>query len=270
MSVDAKRVQYDFDRSAAQYESDASLQFHIMLQLLQIYTPYVKANATVLDVGCGTGWLKDVLWARGIDWNLIGVDIAESMCKAARQKHFSVVQSSAEQLPFVSEQCDGIFSSMCVQWLPSPERFLSEAMRVLKPGAFLAFSTLGARTLTEMRQAFAHEGEVERVLPFKSESEWQETATAQGFKLRHMHSILWKRNYASMIALCQSLRNIGAHNKRIDRPRGLTGASLFSRVCDEYNLKNARPQLTYNGRTIGGGVTASWQPLLFILQKADA
>lgn len=269
MPVDTRRVVLDFQRSASIYEREAQVQYQIMSQLADLFLPYVEDNSTVLDIGCGTGWLKQVLEARHIPWNLMGLDIAAAMCAEAGNKGVKVACGNAQSLPFADNSVDAIFSSLCVQWLEEPHLFMREAARVVKPGGRIAVATLGQETLIELRDTFARFGEESRVMAFRSEFDWRDMAVAQKLSVRHMHSIRWKYPYRSMLHLCQSLRDIGAMNKRDDRRRSFTGASLFERAKAHYDTAHARPSGEHKGKAFGGGVWASWQPLLLIFEKPN-
>lgn len=267
MPIDTKRVILDFHRSASGYESEAKIQLQVMSQLLELFQPYVGKYAKVLDVGCGTGWLLQQLQQRKLSWHLLGVDVAEAMCREAHAKGVKVVRGDAENLPFADASVDAVFSSLCVQWLDRPQHFMREAIRVLRPGGRMAIATLGDKTLTELREAFSAFGEEARVMAFRDPLEWTQMGIKEGFFVRHIHDVAWKHPYNSMMHLCRSLRGIGAVNKRDDRTRGLTGAALFERAQAHYDRAYARPSGEIAGKRFGGGVWSTWQPLFFIFEK---
>lgn len=267
MPIDTKRVILDFHRSARGYESEAKIQLQIMSQLLELFQPYVSRHANVLDVGCGTGWLMQQLQQRNLSWNLLGLDVADAMCKEAYAKGVKVVRGDAENLPFADDSVDAIFSSLCVQWLERPHDFMREAVRALRPGGRMAIATLGARTLIELHETFATLGEEARVMAFRSEAEWVQIGVKEGLFMRHSHNVVWKHPYMSMMHLCRSLRGIGAVNKRDDRTRGFTGAALFERAQAHYDRVYARPKGEVADKAFGGGVWSTWQPLFLIFEK---
>lgn len=267
MPIDTQRVILDFHRSADIYEKEAQVQWQIMSVLLELFLPYAADDARVLDIGCGTGWLSGLLQKREVQWRLHGLDIAEAMCRETAAKGTEVVRGDAESLPFGNDSMDGIFSSLCVQWLKEPRRFLEEAKRAVKPGGRIAVATLAQRTLHELRDSFSQCGEEKRVMAFRSEFDWLTMALECELTIHHMHTAVWKYPYRSMLHLCQSLRGIGAVNKREDRKRTLTGAALFEQAKNYYETAYARPHGTLGGKPYGGGVWASWQPLWLIFEK---
>jgi malonyl-CoA O-methyltransferase len=259
MSIDTARVVTDFDRSAETYECEARLQFQILSQLVDLCRPYLAPHSHVLDVGCGTGWLVHALNERALDWKLQGMDISFSMCQMAQRKGISVMRARAESLPCADASYDVVFSSLCVQWLDTPQKFIREALRVLKPNGILAIATLGARTLYELKQAFSVVDSAEHLIEFKPLSWWR--AQIEGVTQARQiltHSECWVNPYPSMRALCESLREIGAENKHMNRSRHFMGARRFAAAEQAY--------MHYYSRA-SGGVSASWEPLFLVYKK---
>ncbi len=267
MAVDTLHVIRDFTRSASRYEEQARIQHTIMTHLAELLSPYLNENAHVLDVGCGTGWLLDYTRSRHWDWKLDGIDVAETMCEKARARGVNAICASAESIPHDDNVYDAIFSSLCVQWLKEPRNFMREAARIVRPGGLIAIATLGPQTLMELRQSFNNAGDDSRVMGFRSEFDWAALAIDEGLKLRHMHSALWKNSYKDMLDLCYSLRAIGAVNKNVDRSRNFTRRGHFKQAEAHYNASYARPSGVHKGESYGGGVWASWQPIMLMFEK---
>lgn len=98
--------------------------------------PWIPADATVLDIGCGYGeFLNHVRCARRI-----GVDLNPDS-RAALEKDIEFHVGDVRDLAFLPSACvDVAFTSNLLEHLPSKkdvEALLSEARRVLKPGGHL-------------------------------------------------------------------------------------------------------------------------------------
>jgi len=102
----------------------------------------VKAGATILDVGCGTGQdALDLAQAVGPHGRVVGIDCSETMLEAARaraaqtQLPVEYVRASATQLPFADASFDACQASRVFGHLREPERALAEMVRVARSGA---------------------------------------------------------------------------------------------------------------------------------------
>ena len=99
----------------------------------------IPAQATVLDVGCGSGWAARLIAQRARQGHVVGIDVSDEMVRLAREesvKHANVEfqVASAEQLPFDAAEFTHAFSMESLYYYADIERALVEIRRVLKPG----------------------------------------------------------------------------------------------------------------------------------------
>lgn len=105
--------------------------------------------ATVLEVGCGTGWfaerVQDELGA-----HVVAVDQSERMVELAAARGLDARVADAQQLPID----DGTFDCVAANWMlyhvPDLDRALREVVRVLRPGGRLVAITNGRDHLVEL------------------------------------------------------------------------------------------------------------------------
>lgn len=92
-------------------------------------------GATVLDLGCGTGDLCDVVAAAG--YSPIGVDFSSGMLAAAHTPA-PLARADALALPVPDASADGVVSGFALRNFVDLDRFFRECARVLRPGGRLA------------------------------------------------------------------------------------------------------------------------------------
>jgi SAM-dependent methyltransferase len=103
-------------------------------------------GARLLDVGCGSGetvrYLRDV---HGFD--VSGVDISPGLIGEGVQHDptLTLLEASAEALPFGEESLDGVFCECVLSLLHDPLKALVEFHRVLRSGGKLILSDLYLR-----------------------------------------------------------------------------------------------------------------------------
>jgi SAM-dependent methyltransferase len=88
---------------------------------------------SVLEIGCGTGC--DLLQFARYGAYAIGIDITERHLRLARERGATqVLRANARALPFPAETFDFVYSHGVMHHCEEPEEFVSELIRVLKPG----------------------------------------------------------------------------------------------------------------------------------------
>lgn len=99
-------------------------------------------NARVLEVGCGTGVITELIAARPGVIEAVGVDPSEGLIAHARRRapslHFDV--ADGRRLPYPDAAFDGVVFATTLCHVPHPELALREAHRVLRPrGSLLVY-----------------------------------------------------------------------------------------------------------------------------------
>jgi ubiquinone/menaquinone biosynthesis C-methylase UbiE len=150
MSEVIEKVQQHYDDVADIYDNRYDQKrgrfyhAHISERVLEGIPP----DGKILDLGCGTGLFLRAYEEQGGCG--IGLDLSREMIRRARTRcgtsEFFV--GNAEVLPFRNGSFDAVCSLMAFSYVKRPDRFLAEAMRVLRPGGMISICTLGKNLLT--------------------------------------------------------------------------------------------------------------------------
>ncbi len=128
-----------WERVANKYDSvwsSSTRQF--ILPLLD--TAEVSAGMSVLDVGCGPGYVSAAAARRGAVPS--GLDFSAEMVAIAKKvlPQIEFREGDAQHLPFADASYDRVVANFALLHLADPERACGEAFRVLKPGGKFAFT----------------------------------------------------------------------------------------------------------------------------------
>lgn len=100
-------------------------------------------GASVLDVGCGAGFLSNHLARQGFD--VTGIDASQASIDVAARHDTSrgarYLLGDAARLPFADASFDVVCAMDFLEHVEDPARVLAEAARVLKPGGLFFFHT---------------------------------------------------------------------------------------------------------------------------------
>jgi ubiquinone/menaquinone biosynthesis C-methylase UbiE len=117
----------------------------------------------VLEVGSGRGGGASYICRYLQPASMTGMDIARNAIRLAKQHHqennLVFMQGNAEKLPFKNESYDVVINVESCHAYGSVPRFLSEVLRVLKPGGiFLCTDLRGPEGMVKLKEHFELSG----------------------------------------------------------------------------------------------------------------
>ncbi len=128
--MNKNRIILSFSRSAFYYEKNADIQKQTALDLSNFAK---NIDGLGIDLGCGTGFLSDILKK-----NIIGVDISKNMIEIYKQKNNLATVCDIENLPFKDNSFDFAISNFSLHWTDL-NKSIREIHRVLKKDSKLYF-----------------------------------------------------------------------------------------------------------------------------------
>lgn len=111
---------------------------------------YLKAGATILDVGCGYGRTLNELSQSGFK-NVVGLDYSAAMLERANVEvpGANLVRNDGHSLPFKANSFDAILCFAvftCIPHSNEQRSLVAEVQRVLRPGGLIYISDLLVNT----------------------------------------------------------------------------------------------------------------------------
>jgi malonyl-CoA O-methyltransferase len=251
--LDRQLVRRHFGRAAKSYEQHDVLQREVQAALLERLDFYTQAPQRVIDVGAGTGRGSALLKQRYAKAEVIAVDLALPMLRAAKQhsswlKPFIRVCAEATSLPLADHSVDVLHSNLCFQWIDDLPALFNECARVLKPGGLLAFSTFGPDTLKELRASWAEADQQPHVSRFLDMHDVGDAMLNAGLRDPVLDVFRYTLTYSEPRKLLEELQGLGATNADSTRERGLTGKSRYQRML-----------AAYEALRVDGRIPATWE-----------
>jgi trans-aconitate 2-methyltransferase len=155
------------DWDAAGYEAVSAPQVSWGANLLEVFLERrgLRGDEAVIDAGCGTGRVTELLLRHLPNGTVLGVDASEDMVEAARERFAGDPRVKVELQDLleleVEKPADVIFSTATFHWIKDHERLFERLARVLKPGGRLVAQCGGkgnvARTLAAIEQVMGED-----------------------------------------------------------------------------------------------------------------
>lgn len=280
MNTRTTAIRRQFNRSSkGLYDQHAHVQRSMADRLAQSLLDVRADGRNILEIGCGTGALTEILlhtWSSSV--SITALDIAPAMIKVAEHRvrssgwnEIDAGNSLSSRLRFLvgdvetwvddvpSASFDLIVSNACFQWLNHPRQTLGHLRRILRPGGRLVFTTFGPDTFHELHESFQEVYRASGIEPqrhgltFQSRAQWKEWLIEAGFSHIQVEREVRKETYTSVREFLYSVKAMGASTSEAIAWQGLSTRRLFAKMYEEYEEKFGIP----------GGVVASYEILMF-------
>jgi len=142
---------------------------------------------------------------------------------------------------------DLLFSSLAIQWCENLPALFGEMQRILKPGGRAFLSTLGPRTLHELKSAWQTVDGYTHVNRFLPATLIQQAQADAGLSARAFNTEDRVLQYEQLRELTHELKALGAHNVNSGQSAGLTGRRRLQQFRQGYETfrRNGKLPATY-------------------------
>jgi trans-aconitate 2-methyltransferase len=128
----------------------------------------LRGDEAILDAGCGSGRLTEILIERVPDGRDIGVDVSASMIDAARERlgpDADLRVADLVGLDLGGDTVDVVFSTATFHWIADHDALFASLRGVLRPGGRLVAQCGGAGNIAALKAAAERVGEREPFAP---------------------------------------------------------------------------------------------------------
>ncbi len=134
-----QNLRNEFNRWAEAGRGEGMEEDHLPITLPVLDLMNLAPDDSVLDVGCGAGWLSRLIAERVPDGRVIGMDISDEMIRHARRNYVAVenvmfVIGAADEIPWDANFFSHAISVESAYYWPNPSRVLREIHRILVEG----------------------------------------------------------------------------------------------------------------------------------------
>jgi arsenite methyltransferase len=129
----------EFNRWAEAGRGEGMETDHLPIVLPMLQMMNLRPDETILDAGCGTGWLCRLLAQRVTQGRVVGMDVSDEMIRRAQAASAGVANVSFQTggVDAIPEAADSFTRAVSVEsayYWPHPGEGLREILRVLAPG----------------------------------------------------------------------------------------------------------------------------------------
>ncbi len=128
------KVQEFYDSFSEKYDekiNSKSIDSKLMEEVVSVFDKYKFTSGSILDVGCGTGILKEYL---GNKFNYTGIDISNNMLSIAKSRGYEII--SGEMLQNLerleNNSSDFVVCISALYWTKDAEKIIEEMKRISK------------------------------------------------------------------------------------------------------------------------------------------
>ena len=218
-------IRRNFARRVRSYDRHAGMQRRMAHGLVAVAHEVIGRARRILEIGCGTGYLTQLLRQANPEARLIALDLDASLVEMARRRLGAAAGVGwlvADGEVPLRGAYDLIIANATFQWFTRPAATLANYYQSLAPGGSLAFSTLGPRTFQELAEALGQAAASLKLsnfpkIPaqdFGDRETWSNFLSQAGFRQVQLSREMVTTSFPSVREFLKALQATGVTNPR--------------------------------------------------------
>ena len=218
-------IRRNFARRVRSYDRHAGMQRRMAHSLVALAPEVIGRARRILEIGCGTGYLTQLLRRANPEARLVALDLDASLVEMARRRlgaAAGVAWLVADGEGPLGGAYDLIIANATFQWFTRPAATLANYYQSLAAGGSLAFSTLGPRTFQELAGALGQAAAGLKLSKFPKipaqdfgdRETWSDRLSQAGFRQVHLSREMVTTSFPSVRQFLKALQATGVTNPR--------------------------------------------------------
>lgn len=220
-----EKIRLHFNRAEAGYDEHCHLQVQVGKHLIKHTQPIQPCAAHILDVGCGTGIITNLLTQSFQAQQVSALDIAERLLAVAKKRahhNIHLYQADFDDIKAYPNLYDLIISNMVLQWSMDLTTTLRTIKSALQPSTgLLAFSIPVLGTLSELQKNYSLNN-----LPTMQSIREKLAETGYSLIFQQQEQIILTFN--DTLSALRSIKHIGANYVSDRTHTGLRGKAFLN------------------------------------------
>ena len=222
------KILKSFDAKSSSYDQYSFVQKEVSERMIQRLKFLKSKPLNILDIGCGTGYLSNLINQYLPNSNIVCMDFSYEMASQCKNKNIKLepLVADAEYMPFKTSTFDLVISSFTLHWCQQIDKIFSDIFRILKNDGNFMFTTVGPDTLKELRDAYKLIDNYEHINTFDDMHTYGDILLSSGFHDPVMDIERLIIEYKNFNEVLQSLRKTGASTVIYNENKFTTKKSL--------------------------------------------
>ncbi len=236
-------IKNNFSRGSANYDELALMQKNAAEKLVKLAKNFISDKSNILDLGSGTGFVAQEILKINSCAKITQTDLSsEMLAKWQPPKNVSAVVCDIENLPFIDEKFDIIFSSFALHWIYDFEKSFANFSNLLAAGGIIAICLPTSSSLDELAA-----NNIFQINKFPEISTLTNILEKNNLRKIYAEKEIYIEEFSNIISAAKYIKNIGGnYNSQKNNPHASKLAQLRNFYLKNSSNDNRKFQLTWH------------------------